>query len=1010
MTPAEEYREAMRVLDAVLDLTPPEREMAVRRLCSGDQSLELRVIELLRVSTGSASDLRTPGEQMRGKLASGDVLLDRFELLELLGEGGMGQVWAASDRQLGEQVAIKLIRPELATLPEAAARFRKEVQLARKIHHPNVVPLYELFEERSGLRHILFLTMERIFGTSLAAKTGSPHGSEPEQCEAIMRQVLAGLAAAHALGIVHRDLKPGNVLLVETPGQAPRALLTDFGLARLDGSEPALTQVAGRLGTPRYMAPEQHAGHEASFGADLYAFALTARELLGARGLEAQEAWSPRFQTLLARCLEFDVAKRPSSAVEAQEFLREDTLARPIEPRRKLRTWGLAALAVAALIAAGGWAMGLLSGKASTEMKLWVDEARESLAEGALVRAEAQVAKAIQADPVAALPHAVRAEIQLEMDAPSAAQASMLRVAELAPERSKLESAEADYFDGVRHLVSGNCTGATTALARHLQLVQTQPGRVASMLTLAKAHERCNDVASARRQTEAARVLAPRNAAILHRLAMLTARVPDYASAQGLLSDAAQLYRVRGNFEGVAAVLIGRAQLQTEHDDLDSALASLDEASQLAHTLQSSQLAVQASMQRGIVERKRGNLAAAKQHLDRALQDAKAAGAETLAVKGLFASANLHLIRAEHEEARHLYEVAREIGVRFRDAGLEARAALSLASLYERTGPLEAGFQSIAAARGYYARIGDRRTLSIADEIGGRLEIQNGRLAEARLHLEEALAGASAAGDLERKIRIQEALATVAAETGDYPAALRLYREARDHYQARKRVRNVVLTELNIADALSALGDGQEASAMLVRVAGRFPDLEPAPGPLTYRWRVVRARNAVRAGQAQSAIADAQVIADAASQTARPQRQDAFTVLCQAYAQTGNRTAAIRACQRAFQEGKSGSLARGLTVLTEAEVLMAVDPRKAAQLAESVAAQIAGSAHVDALRLLSVQILLELPGSAARKEIVDKLSQSVGRYRLLIGMPGFQKILRRADMRSLRAALEGLAL
>jgi eukaryotic-like serine/threonine-protein kinase len=213
------------------------------------------------------SDLAT---QATLALGAGVVIADRYEIRGLLGQGGMGAVYRVLDRELDEEVALKILRPELAATPEALVRFRREVKLARRVTHGNVARTYDL-GEYEGVR---FLTMELIAGSSLRA---APARDLPEVLR-IAHEVSIGLAAAHAVGVVHRDLKPDNVMLTNE-----RVVLTDFGIARAaDGNDRFET--SGKIvGTPAYIAPEQLEGSDVDGRADVFALGVMMYEQLAKR-------------------------------------------------------------------------------------------------------------------------------------------------------------------------------------------------------------------------------------------------------------------------------------------------------------------------------------------------------------------------------------------------------------------------------------------------------------------------------------------------------------------------------------------------------------------------------------------------------------------------------------------------------------------------------------------------------------------------------------------------------
>ncbi len=264
-------------------------------------------------------------------------LASRYEILGELGQGGMGVVYRARDRETAEILALKILRPEIAMDPAMAERFKNELRLARRITHRNVCRIYDF----NRIDHVAYITMEYVEGESLRARLNRIGGMSLEDSLAIAGQICDGLGEAHAQGIVHRDLKPENVMLA---GDGVVKIM-DFGIARrLDATAATATQTLA--GTPAYMAPEQVHGRPVDQRADLYAVGLILYECLTGRRAfagstpvsialkQAQEQpVSPRklapsipryFEVAVLRCLEKDPARRFASAAELHAALRSE--------------------------------------------------------------------------------------------------------------------------------------------------------------------------------------------------------------------------------------------------------------------------------------------------------------------------------------------------------------------------------------------------------------------------------------------------------------------------------------------------------------------------------------------------------------------------------------------------------------------------------------------------------------------------------------------------------------
>lgn len=243
----------------------------------------------LRLDTDADEALRQP------LVTVGQVLAGRFRIVRFIAQGGMGEVWEAEDLEFpGERVALKTIRPAIAANSWAVTSFRREIQLAKKISHPNVCRVFDLFQHKASVpprdgepsADVTFLTMEMLRGETLAQHLARDGAMGTGAALPIVRQMAAGLAAAHDRGIVHGDFKSPNVFLVE--GSAgPRVAITDFGLARgvsgsgsSDGQVTSLVKSGNVLGTPDYMAPEQLRGDRPEPAADVYAFGLVLYEMV----------------------------------------------------------------------------------------------------------------------------------------------------------------------------------------------------------------------------------------------------------------------------------------------------------------------------------------------------------------------------------------------------------------------------------------------------------------------------------------------------------------------------------------------------------------------------------------------------------------------------------------------------------------------------------------------------------------------------------------------------------
>jgi tetratricopeptide (TPR) repeat protein/predicted Ser/Thr protein kinase len=263
------------------------------------------------------------------QLSPGTSIGSRYEIIRLLGQGGMGAVYQAHDKELERQVAIKVIRADMAANPEILQRFKQELILARQITHKNVIRIFDL-GQADGIK---FITMEYIEGENLQGVLRRKKKLEPAEAANILAQVCRALEAAHNEGVIHRDLKPQNIML----DKSGRAYVMDFGIARsMLGA--GMTQTGALIGTPDYMSPEQAKGQTLDARSDLFSIGIIFYEMLSgqvpfdadttmgklwkrtnepARPLDELDKTIPRpLSDIVRKCLEIEPQKRFASAGE----------------------------------------------------------------------------------------------------------------------------------------------------------------------------------------------------------------------------------------------------------------------------------------------------------------------------------------------------------------------------------------------------------------------------------------------------------------------------------------------------------------------------------------------------------------------------------------------------------------------------------------------------------------------------------------------------------------------
>jgi serine/threonine-protein kinase len=239
------------------------------------------------------------------KFNIGELIDDRYVVLSVLGEGGMGLVYKVKDTLLTQNVALKTLLPDFTQHEEVLIRFINEAKVSLKLTHPNIIRVYDI----RHLDKLYYITMEYIEGISLNDWLQERHDRDFGQVLDILEKVCSGLEYAHSMGTFHRDIKPSNIMLTEDG----RVLLLDFGLAKLADGMGKITRLGG-AGTPNYMPPEQKRGGDIDQRADIFAVGVLTFEMLtgGLPQLTQASQLNPKLNSGVDKILAKAIAKTPS--------------------------------------------------------------------------------------------------------------------------------------------------------------------------------------------------------------------------------------------------------------------------------------------------------------------------------------------------------------------------------------------------------------------------------------------------------------------------------------------------------------------------------------------------------------------------------------------------------------------------------------------------------------------------------------------------------------------------
>jgi serine/threonine protein kinase/Tfp pilus assembly protein PilF len=784
--------------------------------------------------------------------------VSHYRILETLGEGGMGMVYLAEDTLLGRRVAIKTIHARAnAEDQQFRARFLREARAVSTLSHPHIATIHDYGETEDGEPYIV---MELIKGPTLGELMLTEKLTISRAIE-IIKQVGEALAEAHRQGIIHRDIKPTNVAINERG----HVKVLDFGLAKqvaLEGADVTdperqtlmvtHTRDGMIVGTPMYLSPEQALGNEVDGRSDLFSLGSLLYECIAGKpaffGKSAADicakvlrddppppsTLNPDIPKELDRIALKSLAKKPEARYQtADEMIAElqsvqgnlfseatNTVTRLIPSavatrpgvtlatlsdifRRPRLPIGYVALAVVALVTltVGIWYFARARPhQPNLEAQRLYETGANAIRAGSYFQASKALELATRADDQFALAHARLAEAFMELDYFDKAKDEILRASELTPNRSVLSKIDNQYLDALTATVRRNFPAA---VATYSEIVKADASKAEAHVDLGRAYEKNNQTDKAIESYAEAIKHDPHIAAAFLRLGILYGRKRDIDASNRFLDKAEESYQSLGNVEGRAEVALQRGVVL--NDSLgkpDDARIQLEQARDMARIVNAPYQQIRILFQLSSVALKQNKGSEAKQFATQALELAQANQMETMTARGYIELGNVDFLAADYASAEHDFQQGLDYAQKFGARLNEARAQLSLASLYEQRGEPDKALNYQEPAQKFYQSAGYRTETNQAMNIRARLYRRKGDFKSALAAFEDQLKFAEQTSD-------QPQIAAAHTSIGNLLSDLEKYPEALQHFEQSYQIQKSLNNQLNLGYALLNRGGAQ---------------------------------------------------------------------------------------------------------------------------------------------------------------------------------------------------------
>lgn len=801
----------------------------------------------------------------------------------------MGMVYLAEDTLLGRRVAIKTLHSRTGRDPQFRARFLREARAVSALSHPHIATIYDYGETEDGEPYIV---MELIKGETLGEMMLTEKLTVARSIE-IIKQVGEALAEAHHHGIIHRDIKPTNVAIDDRG----RVKVLDFGLAKQvalsdadsDPDQQTLlvshTREGVIVGTPLYLSPEQALGNEIDVRSDLFSLGSLLYECIAGKppffGKSTADICAkvlrddPPPPSSLNRDISKDLdrvtlkclAKKPDARYQSADDLlaaleriesnlqtdATKTVTRLVPStvaprasgtlatisdifRRPSLPIGHVALAVVALVALifGIWYFARARPhQPNAEAQRLYEIGANAIRAGSYFQASKALELATRADDQFALAHARLAEAFMELDYFDKAKDEILRASELTPNRSVLSKIDNQYLDALTATVRRNFPGA---VATYAEIVKADASKAEAHVDLGRAYEKNNQTDKAIESYSEAIKRDPHIAAAFLRLGILYGRQRDIDASNHAFDKAEEAYQSLGNVEGRAEVALQRGVVLNDSvGKPDDARAQLEQARDMARVVNAPYQQIRILFQLSSVALKQNKGGEAKQFATEALELAQANQMETMIARGYIEVGNIDYVTTDYASAEHDFQQGLDYAQKFGARLNEARAQLSLASLYEQRGEADKALTYQEPAQKFYQNAGYRTETNQAMNLRARLYRRKGDFKSALAAFEDQLKFAEQTSDQPQIAAAHTSIGNLLADLDNYAEALQHFEQS---YQIQKSLNNQLYlgyallnrggAQWNLGHQKEASGDMAEASEIAKKDEASYKTLQVA--------------------------------------------------------------------------------------------------------------------------------------------------------------------------------------